>query len=143
MKQMLKALVLLLITGDALAWRCNGWIIAPPQTLYEVGQKCGEPQYSENRTEWLVQLVYQQQCQALVEPVPPPVPAAGGGAAQAPKAPPKPPPQPRTVCNTVPFYVSVPVDVTVLYYDDNVPKALHFENGYLQWIEDLWNLRHR
>ncbi len=143
MKTLLKSFVLFMATGDALAWRCNVWVIEPYQTLYEVGQKCGEPQFSENRTEWRLQISYQQQCQNITEPVTQPAPQAPPARGTV-----QPPPQPqvtyqtRTICDTVPFYINVPVDVTILYYNDNVPKALHFENGRLQWIEDLWNMRH-
>lgn len=134
--------MLVLVTGDALAWRCDGWVIESGLTAFEVGQKCGDPQSAERRTEWRMQTTLQQQCQSIPEQIPQPAPAPhprGQGVPQA--APPI--VTYRTVCTAVPISFTVPVDVEIWFYDDvSVPKALHFENGRLIWIEQLWGLRH-
>jgi len=140
--KMFSCLIWLLLSADAQAWRCNGYIIDEGQSQFEIEQKCGAPQKSERRVDWRWQTIYQQQCQNITEPVyqnAPPVQAANGRVV---------PVQPvvtyqtRTVCNTVPVSMSVPVEINVWYFDDNVPKALHFESGRLIGIEDLWSLRH-
>jgi hypothetical protein len=134
---------LLLTSPSWAAWRCDGWIIDSPQSLYEVGRKCGNPVSVESRTEWRTQTSYEQRCanvQVPVESNAVQMPAAGGSATTTPQ--PAVTYQTRTVCENVPVSYTVPVEVRILYYDDNVPKALHFESGRLRWIEDLWNLRH-
>lgn len=142
MTRLSACLVLALAAGDTLAWRCDGWVIEPGLSAFEVGRKCGDPQSAERRTEWRVQTTFQQQCQSIPEPVPS-LPAPAGG--QGPGGPKATPPAVtyRTVCTTVPISFTVPVDVEIWFYDDvSVPKALHFENGRLVWIEQLWGLRH-
>jgi hypothetical protein len=142
MKTLAGFLFLALAAGDALAWRCNGWLVEPGQSQYEIGERCGDPQSAERRIEWRVQTTFQQQCQSIPEPVyQPPGPSKHHGQGRPPA------PQPsvtyRTVCTAVPVSFSVPVDVEIWYFDDvSVPKALHFENGRLVWIEPLWRLRH-
>jgi hypothetical protein len=125
---------LLMAAGDAFAFRCGGWLIETGNTKYEVGQHCGDPDSSEFRTEWRPQTVFQMQCQTFMDPVPAPGGAAGGRPAITYR--------PRTVCNPFPLTITVPVEVEIWFYDDaSVPKALHFENGRLVWIEPLWGLR--
>lgn len=124
-----------LVSQEALAWRCNGRLIEAGQTLYEVREKCREPDSVERRDTWRMQTYFQQQCQFV--PAPPtagPVdPVTGRG---------RPVPRSRQVCSTVPFSYSVPVEEEIWYFEDGrVPKALHFENGRLVWIEALWQLR--
>lgn len=118
--------------------RCDGWIIKPGQSLFEIQQKCGEPQAVERRAEWRTQTTFQQQCQTIQEPIYQSTPTgSNGGQVQTVTY------MPRTVCNSVPVTFTVPVEVESWYFDDpSVPKALHFENGRLNWIEDLWKLRH-
>ena len=132
---------LALTAGEALALRCDGWVVAPGQSQFEVGERCGNPQASDHRIEWRVQTIFQQQCQNLTEPVylPGPPHAADKGGA----APPTVVYRTRTVCTSVPISYTVPVEVDIWYFDDvSVPKALHFENGRLIWVEPLWRLRH-
>ena len=137
MKLLLRCLPLLLMVTDALALRCGVWLVEPGQSVYEVGQKCGDPDSSERRSEWRVQTVLQQQCQSIPEPVYQPPAAGPQGQAGQPSV------NYRTFCTAVPISFSVPVDVEIWYYDDpSVPKALHFETGRLVWIEPLWRLRH-
>jgi hypothetical protein len=146
MNRFLACLALMLMAGDALAFRCGGWLIEPGQSLYEVGEKCGDPKSAEHRIEWRVQTAFQQQCQSFPEPVyPPPVPAAPEPGKRGPQAPRHSPMiyQPRILCTSVPVSFTVPVEVDIWYFDDvSVPKALHFENGWLVWIQPLWGLRH-
>lgn len=129
----------LLIGQEALAqsiMRCNGRLIEAEQSLYEVGQKCGAPDSVERRTTWRLQTVFQQQCQAVMAPSNPVTHGAPGTGRPPPVA------VPRQICTTVPFSYSVPVEEEIWYFDDaSVPKALHFANGRLAWIEDLWRLR--
>jgi hypothetical protein len=135
-------LMLPLFSGHALAWRCNGYIIDSGQSQFEVEQKCGTPQKPERRVDWRWQTIYQQQCQNISEPIYQNVPAGQGTGGRVVPAQPVVTYQTRTVCNTVPVSMSVPVEINVWYFDDNVPKALHFESGRLIGIEDLWSLRH-
>ncbi|CAL1240710.1 DUF2845 domain-containing protein [Candidatus Methylocalor cossyra] len=131
-------LVLWGIAFDAWAWRCNGWIIEPGKTLYEVGQKCGEPEAADQRIEWRTLQNFEQRCDTRMEPVEVPAtpPATGGPRIEY---------RPRTVCFTIPVSVTVPVQVEEWYYSDqgvgNVPKLLRFENGRLVFIETLWGQR--
>jgi hypothetical protein len=142
MKRLVACLALALMGGDALAWRCNNWLVEPGQTLYEVGERCGDPQSAEHRTVWRVQTTLQQQCQSIPEQVYGPA-APSGRPGQGGTPAPQPMVTYRTVCTAVPISFTVPVDVEIWYYDDvSVPKALHFENGRLSWIEPLWRLRH-
>ncbi len=134
------ATALLLLLGGAptvWAWRCNGRLIEPGHSFYEVRSLCGDPASAEHQTEWRLQTVYQQQCQTVMEPRPLPSKPGPASAAGSPSS------VPRTVCMPVPISYSVPVDIEVWFYDDvSVPKALHFEAGRLAWIETLWHLRH-
>lgn len=137
--KLLVGLILGLAANNAPAlMRCDGWIIEPGQSMFEVRQKCGDPQSADRHTEWRTQTTFQQQCQTLQEPVYQSASTGqNGGQAQTVTY------MPRTICNSVPVTFTVPVEVESWYFDDpSVPKALHFENGRLGWIEDLWKLRH-
>lgn|GEM_PF-1573459 len=131
------ATILLVFSPPAPAWRCQSRLIEAGQSLFEVHEKCGDPQTTEHRTEWRLQTIIQPQCQTVLDPMPAPYADTGQG---------KPVPRqrlPRTICVEVPLSYSVPVETEIWYYDDSsVPKALHFENGRLAWIESLWHLRH-
>lgn len=124
-------------SSNAWSWRCNGWIIAPGLTLFEVGQKCGDPQMADTRVEWRVLTRYEPRCETQWVPVQTVVP---GTAEQRTVQ------EPRTVCVNVPVSFTVPVQVEEWYYDErawgNVPKLLRFENGRLVFIETLWGDRH-
>jgi hypothetical protein len=145
MIRFLAVLALALATGDAWAFRCGGWLIAPGQSRFEVEARCGNPEAADHRIEWRVHTTFQQQCQNITEPVylpAPPAPNPGKGSPPAPQ-PPTVVYRTRTVCTSVPISFTVPVEVDIWYFDDvSVPKALHFENGWLVWIEPLWRLRH-
>ena len=126
--------LLMLVHHDAMAMRCNSWIIEPEQSLYKVQQKCGAPQTTEHRTEWRMQTVFQPLCQPIMTPTPGPRQSGSPSASSA--------GSPQTYCTSIPVSFMVPVEVDVWYYEDgSVPKALHFENGRLVWIESLWHLR--
>lgn len=132
------ALAATVVACDAWAFRCDGWLIEAGISQFEVSQRCGEPAASERRSEWRPVTTFQQQCQVFNEPVPVPPGEMRSGHAPPPRY------RPRTVCTNIPITITVPVDVDVWYYDDvSVPKALHFENGRLFWVEPLWKLRHR
>ena len=131
------ASILLAFAQPANAWRCQSRLIEPGQSRFEVSEKCGDPETSERRTEWRLQTVFQPQCQTVFETLPMPSAEPGPGRNRPPQA------IPRTLCTQVPISYSVPVDIETWYYEDSsVPKALHFENGRLIWIESLWHLRH-
>lgn len=122
-----------LLSQEALAWRCNGRLIEAGQTLYEVRERCREPDSVERRETWRLQTYFQQQCRSLPEPRT----GDSGDGRGRPAA-----PRSRLVCSTIPFSYSVPVDEEIWYFEDGrVPKALHFENGRLIQIEALWQLR--
>jgi hypothetical protein len=128
-------LLLSSMAADAWAWRCNGWIIEEGQTQFDVGQKCGDPESGDRRTEWRVITNFVPNCQTQWTQASMPD-GRGGQRVQN---------QPRTVCVSVPVQSSVPVEVEEWYYSDagrgNVPKLLHFVNGRLAFIETLWNQR--
>lgn len=138
--------LLLLWTGHALAWRCNGSLVTEGQTMFEVGNRCGDPQNSMQRTEWRTVQQIQQHCETRMQPIPMPSYSTNGpgprGGGQ-----PNVVMQPQSVCYPVPFTVTIPVEVVEWYYefedDGYVPKSLHFENGRLTFIESLWRLRQR
>lgn len=131
------ASILLTMAQPAFAWRCQSRLIEPGQSRFEVNEKCGDPETSERRTEWRLQTVFQPQCQTVFETLPMPSAEPGPGKNRPLQA------IPRTLCTQVPISYSVPVEIETWYYEDSsVPKALHFENGRLAWIESLWHLRH-
>lgn len=139
MRAHLAGLALMAAAGEAQAWRCNTYLVEPGQTLYEVRERCGDPEDAQRRTEWRVQNIVQQQCQTFMEPMSPPAPVGPGKAPAS-----QPAFRPRTVCSPYSVPITVPVEVEEWYFDDqSVPKLLHFENGRLTWIEPLWRLRHR
>lgn len=131
------ALLLLSASQGALAFRCNGYLIDTGQTPFEVRGKCGDPHDSERRTVWRMQTTFQQQCQIVMEPSPAVTDQRNKtGPAKVVTA------IPRQVCTSVPISYSVPVEEEIWFYQDTtVPKALHFENGHLIWVETLWRLR--
>lgn len=53
---------LLLVTGNAYAWRCDTWIIEPGQSRHYVQFRCGEPDGVEKRTEWRMKMVNEWVC---------------------------------------------------------------------------------
>lgn len=138
MKGRIGCLMLMLAAGDALAWRCNTYLVEPGQTVFEVRERCGDPQDLQRRTEWRVQNIVQQNCQIVQVPVPAPVVPGKGQPSPSPAF------QSQTICTPFTVPVTVPVEVELWYFDDaSVPKLLHFENGRLAWIEPLWGLRHQ
>ncbi len=135
MQRIFLFLVLCGMAADVWAWRCNGWIIEEGQTRFDVGQKCGDPESWDRRTEWRVVTNFVPSCQTLMEPIQ--VPDGRGGSRIDYR--------PRTQCIQIPVQSTVPVEVEEWYYSDaghgNVPKLLRFESGRLVYIETLWNQR--
>jgi hypothetical protein len=129
------ALILFLASQGAGAFRCDGYLIDAGQSQFEVKGKCGDPQGSERRTVWRLLTTFQEQCQTVMQPAPPPSPIPNRPPAVSVTI-------PKTICTPVPISYTVPVDEEIWYFEDNpVPKALHFENGRLVWVETLWRLR--
>ena len=134
----LVSLLILASPPPANAWRFGTRLIEPGHTQYEVSAKCGDPEEVEYRNEWRLQTVLQQQCSSVLDGSPQLGPGYPGGSEYRINRPP-----PRTLCTTIPLSYSVPVEVTVWFYEDvSVPKALYFEQGRLVAIESLWGLRH-
>lgn len=125
------ALALLSVAANSWAWRCDGWLIDPGQSLYEVIEKCGAPDFRERRMEWRTRSSPRSSCNSTLSSSA----ATGSADLQDPIG----SFQTGTCVDDTETY-SVTIDV--LYYDESVPKALHFENGSLRRIEDLWTLRH-
>ncbi|SMF95932.1 Protein of unknown function [Methylomagnum ishizawai] len=135
MRRLFLCLLLLGMSAQAWAWRCNGWIIEEGQTKFDVDQKCGDPQSGDRRTEWRLVTNFVPNCQTQFESIR--MPDGHGGMRVV--------NQPRTFCVQVPVQSTVPVEVEEWYYSDaghgNVPKLLRFENGRLVFIENLWGQR--
>lgn len=136
------SVVMLSASQNALAvFRCDGYLIDAGQRFYEVSGKCGNPQGSERHTVWRLQTTYQPVCHVVMEPSPPVMehrsnPGKGAVVTVIPQ------PVQRQVCTTYPISYSIPVEEEIWYYEDgSAPKALHFENGQLIWIETLWRLQ--
>ena len=135
MRSVFMLALLLGVSFDAWAWRCGGWIVEEGQSLFEVGQKCGDPESWDRRTEWRVITHFVPNCFFQMESAQ--VPDGRGGFRIENR--------PRNVCTQVPVQTTVPVDVVEWYYSEeqygNVPKLLRFENGRLVFIEQLWRQR--
>lgn len=143
MKPILAALTLLLTATDSHAWRCEGWLIDPGLSLYEVSQKCGEPDAYEYWTAWRTRPSTRGTCStdgglfrqdSLFS-------SQGIGPFTHSMLLPF-QPSTHTRCSADADEESYAVQIRVLYYDESVPKALHFQNGRLYSIEDLWGMRH-
>lgn len=145
MKRMFLLLPLLVFASDAWAWRCNGWIIEENMLRIEVGEKCGNPEKFDRRTEWRLQTQFQQQCEIRREPVQVPSPNVVIGKHGPVPAAPQMTYQDKTYCYSVPVQITVPVEVEEWLYpvddQDNVPHLLHFEAGRLIQVETLWDQR--